>query len=281
MNYLLDYWDAVAIGSLYFGLIALESILGKHKPRHSRHTLIDLLSLSQVALLIKPVVFISVAALLTLLAPRWQGALADIPFWLGLALVFIPDDFMHYWYHRLAHENAWMWPWHRTHHTTPAYQTSIAFRENWLWYWFMPGFWWSGAMVYLGLTEQVILSTAIIGIHNVLLHNGLDIDQRLYRSALSRKIMGAFEKVIQTPSLHRSHHGLGANGEPMGNYGQTLFVWDVLFGTARFHQENRPEKYGVNRGGEEPWYQQLWLPYGYRQPARRIRLLPKKFYCCS
>lgn len=278
MEQLIAHWDAVLIAATFFGLVLLEGGIGLYRQhrRKADHWWIDFVSLAQLALLIKPLMFLTAALLLAQFAPEWRGALEDWPFWLGFLIVFLPDDFSHYWYHRWAHERPWMWPWHRTHHTTPAYQTSIAFRENWAWFWFMPGIWWSGAMVYLGLAEQVALSTALIGFHNVLIHNGLDIDRRWYRSKIGARIMAVLERVVQTPSLHRAHHGLGNNGVPMGNYGQTLFVWDVLFGTAQFVGAQRPERYGVMKGGEEPWYWQLWLPYAYRRGAKESHSFPNK-----
>ena len=270
MGSILDHWEALFIASAFFGLVVLEGVLGiyRHGARSNKHWWIDFISLAQLALFIKPIMFFLAAMALWSLAPQWQGAWADLPFWLGFLIVFVPDDFTHYWYHRLAHENDWMWPWHRTHHSTPTYHTSIAFRENWAWFWFMPGIWWSGAMVYMGLVEEVALSTAVIGLHNVLIHSGLEIDKRFYQSRTGKKLMRIFETVIQTPSLHRGHHGLGSGGVPFGNYGQTLFIWDVLFGTATFVEDRRPERYGVVTGGEEPWHQQLWLPYAYKSKQK-------------
>ncbi|MCG8672777.1 MAG: sterol desaturase family protein [Pseudomonadales bacterium] len=267
MNDLLSHWDALLIATTFFALVLVEGLSGlfQNQKKHSRHWWIDFISLAQVALLIKPAIFLLASLGLGLLLTDYQNALTDMPFWLGFLLVFLPDDFTHYWYHRLAHENDWMWPWHRTHHSTPTYQTSIAFRENWAWFWFMPGIWWSAAMFYFGLVEQVVLSTAIIGLHNTLIHNGFTFDTKLYNRPIIGKLIKAFEHIIQTPSLHRGHHGLGRNGVPMGNYGQTLFIWDVIFGTAKFIGGKIPEKYGVIKGGEEPWYTQLWAPYGYRK----------------
>lgn len=45
--------------------------------------------------------------------------------------------------------------------------------------------------------------------------------------------MKILEYFINTPGLHRDHHGLGENGVPCGNFAQTLFIWDVMFGTRR------------------------------------------------
>ena len=162
-----------------------------------------------------------------------------------------------------------MWPWHRTHHnnTDLSYEHRFSRKLGMvLVYGQVSGG--QGPWYTLGLAEQVALSTAIIGLHNVLIHNGLEIDKRLYRTRTGKRIMRIIETLIQTPSLHRGHHGLGEHGVPLGNYGQTLFVWDVLFGTARYVEDQRPERYGVVTGGEESWYQQLWLPYAHKNKQK-------------
>jgi len=143
-----------------------------------------------------------------------------------------------------------------------VYQASIAFRENWLWYVVMPGFWWQGLMIYLGLLEQVVLATTVIGLHNIWLHNGLKGDRKLYQNSVTRAVMKIFEYIVNTPSLHRGHHGLGRNSVPYGNYAQTLFIWDVIFGTATFLKGATPEYYAVSNPEimKQRWNYHLWWP---------------------
>ena len=250
------------ITSVFLFIAILEFIFGlyKNKNRSTQDWIIDLISLTQLAVLLKPAaIFISLSASIYFL-PSYKNALSDLPFWLGFLIVFIPDDFSHYWFHRLGHQLSWMWPMHRTHHTPRQYQVTISFRENWSWLFFMPGFWWMGLMIHLGLEEAVILSATVIGLHNVILHNGFLWDVKLYKAPKLGVAMRLLERVFNTPSLHRGHHGLGENSVPFGNYGQTLFIWDQLFGTAKFLGENVPEAYGTIAKDESKWYQQIWWP---------------------
>jgi len=221
--------DTVTVIGLFAALLAAEYFAGiTHRhPQAKNERLIDFVSLLQLGL-IKPAVMFLAFALAALVFPDSRHGFAELPFWLGFLIVFLPDDFSHYWIHRLAHRNPRVWGLHRTHHTPAVYQVSIAFRENWLWFWVMPGFWWMGAMVYFGLLEQVVLSATVIGVHNVLLHTGFEGDRTLYRRKRLRRFVRYFEYLINTPSLHRGHHGLGDNGVPAGNFAQTLFVGRVV-----------------------------------------------------
>ena len=264
----MSHYDAIIVVSLFTVLLVAEYFSGITR-RHKRplgEWLIEFISFLQLGI-IKPMVLFLAFFVAQFIFPESKDGLAGLPFWAGFAVVFIPDDFSHYWIHRLAHEHPRIWGLHRTHHTPDVYQVSIAFRENWLWFWVMPGFWWSGAMVYFGLFEQVLLSAAIIGIHNVILHTGFTADKILYRNAYLKRFMRFSEYLINTPSLHRGHHGLGNDGVPSGNYAQTLFIWDVMFGTAVFQDDRIPERYGtVNLTSmQQPWYYQLWWPLVRKQ----------------
>jgi sterol desaturase/sphingolipid hydroxylase (fatty acid hydroxylase superfamily) len=56
--------------------------------------------------------------------------------------------------------------------------------------------------------------------------------------------LGPLERVLNTPSHHRVHHG--SNVEYLDrNYGGILIVWDRLFGT--FEPERAPVDYGLTK----------------------------------
>jgi sterol desaturase/sphingolipid hydroxylase (fatty acid hydroxylase superfamily) len=45
------------------------------------------------------------------------------------------------------------------------------------------------------------------------------------------------ERLLISPRFHRAHHGVLAAGQTSCNFGATLPVWDVIFGTADFSRE--------------------------------------------
>ncbi|MCB0976426.1 MAG: sterol desaturase family protein, partial [Acidimicrobiales bacterium] len=56
-----------------------------------------------------------------------------------------------------------------------------------------------------------------------------------------------FEKVFNSPSLHRVHHG--SNQKYLDrNHGSILIIWDRLFGT--YQEEDEPVVYGLTRNIE-------------------------------
>jgi len=256
-------YDEILVTFLFASFLIWDYFAGvyNNQQRKKGDWLVDAISFGQLAIL-KPLVMLLAFYMAFFLLPQLENVFVDIPFWLGFVIVFLPDDFSHYWIHRLAHTHQSIWPLHRTHHTPTVYQTSIAFRENWLWFIVMPGFWWHGLMIYFGLIEQVILTSAIVGAHNVWLHNSSTKDRFLYKNKYTRFPMKLVEYVLNTPSLHRGHHGLGKNGVPFGNYAQTLFIWDVIFGTAKFMRDTIPEHYAVSNKEimQQPWYFHLWWP---------------------
>lgn len=259
---LIPHLDTYIVSAVFLGVGALEVLSGAYRnsPRRRDDWLIDFTSIAQFAVLIKPLIVILAAALLGGLFAGQRGALADTPLWLGVLLVFLPSDFLHYWYHRKGHEWNSLWRMHRTHHTTPTMGVTVAFRENWQWFMFMPDLWYSAALAYFGLGDAVIISTLIVGVHNVLIHTNLTWDRPIYRIPALAWLL---ERLIQLPSTHRAHHAAvnPAGGIPMENFGQTLFLWDTLFGTARFPRGQDPERYGIQNDPLDPWTAQLWWPF--------------------
>lgn len=279
-----EFHSTLWVAGVFIAIALLEFFLGlyRSKNRFARDWIVDLISLAQLAVVLKPAALVLSMTITSALWPEARGMLADLPMWLAFLIVFVPDDFMHYWYHRLAHERDWMWPMHRTHHTPQQYQVTIAFRENWSWLFFMPGFWWMGLMIHLGLAEVVAVSALTIGLHNVVAHYGFTWDAKLYRMPLIGTLMRGLERVINTPSLHRGHHGLGENGVPFGNYAQTLFIWDQLFGTAVFLNDKVPEKYGTIAQDRSKWYQQLWWPcFSLPESSEEEAARPKEATDCG
>ena len=115
-------YDEFIVSALFFALVYWEYINGSYRSakRPPGDWWVDALSFVQLAL-IKPVVVLIAYGIAQVLIPESKSALGQLPFWLGLLIVFLPDDFSHYWIHRLAHEQAWLWGCHqlwRHLHTT-------------------------------------------------------------------------------------------------------------------------------------------------------------------
>lgn len=255
--------DILVVSSLLIALGGLELLTGRMLARrYSDELVVDAVSLIQFVLLIKPAVMTGAALILATLIPSQSGVLSEMPLWMAVLLVIVPADFMHYWYHRLGHTLPVMWRMHRTHHTATAMSVSVAYRENWRWFLFMPDIWYAGVMVYLGLGEAVLISHLIFGSANVLVHSGFAWDNFLYRSRWLAPLTWVLERLIQLPSTHRAHHAeLDENGKPPHhNFAQLFFIWDTIFGTGKFPRDQYPARYGIPNDPGDPWYAQLYWP---------------------
>ena len=158
--------------------------------------------------------------------------------WLVLLLV---DDFAYYWFHRVSHEVRFFWNFHVVHHSSNQYNLSVAVRQSWFsgiahWVFYVPiaflgfPFWAFVTMHGLNLIYQFWIHTRLIG------------------------KLGFFEKIFNTPSHHRVHHGV--NDEYLDkNYAGIFIVWDKIFGT--FTEEMETPRYGIIKPLTS--YNWLWI----------------------
>lgn len=252
------------IAAVYFGFAAVELALGrfalKQKPTR-RNLIMDIVSALSVPLVVIPTVLVLAPWVAELLLPGRQDWLAHLPWWAMFAILLVADDLTQYLWHRLSH-TSWLYPLHRAHHSAEYMSVSIVYRNNLIYYAMMPGLWLSGMLVHWGFETVyvvyiVLKMTVIIGAHS-----SVPWDEPLYRHPLTSRIMWVVERVISTPATHSAHHGLNlADGVThyRGNYGNFLFLWDVLFGTAKITRR-RPERYGIEGLAPIAWVNELLWP---------------------
>jgi len=214
--------------------------------------------------LIAGAVLATTDALCTWLMPQYRSALAAWPVWQMVLLLLLADDLTQYFWHRLSH-TSFMWPLHRAHHSAAYMSVRIVYRNNAFYYAMMPGLWLSGILIYLGfgwvyVVYSIVKLTVIIGAHSAVRW-----DQWLYRYPLLSPLAWVIERTISTPATHYAHHALVQDdgvGHYTGNYGNLLFLWDILFGTAHITRRY-PPAYGLTDDrahGPEHWATQIIYP---------------------
>ncbi len=160
--------------------------------------------------------------------------------WAWLILLFV-DDFAYYWFHRISHEVRFFWNFHVVHHSSNQYNLSVAVRQSWFsgiahWVFYLPvaflGFplWAFVTMHGLNLIYQFWIHTELVG------------------------KLGFLEKILNTPSHHRVHHGVN-NQYLDKNYAGIFIIWDKMFGT--FVEENEQVRYGITTPLTS--YNPLWI----------------------
>ena len=98
----------------------------------------------------QPFVVASGYALTSQLFPQAQDIIADWSFLAVFGLLLIFDDLTQYWWHRTVHNVPFLYHLHRPHHEAEYLSVRIVYRNNPLYYLFMPSLWLSGSLLYLG-----------------------------------------------------------------------------------------------------------------------------------
>lgn len=265
-----------AILGVYAAFALVEYVAGRFfqplaKPGDG---LIELVSTLAILLVTIPAIYFMGAALTELVVPGSQNALAWLNPFLMFGIFLIADDLTQYWWHRAAHSSPWLYQFHRAHHEARYMSIRITYRNNLLYYLFMPGLWASSILVYLGFGEVYMVYGGIKMLVIFGAHSSVRWDAPLYRHRWLHPVAWLLERTISTPATHAAHHGLTtADGitNYKGNYGNLLFFWDVLFGTAKITRRY-PTEYGIeNLEPVGPW-QQILYPL-IRRPARATRVV--------
>jgi sterol desaturase/sphingolipid hydroxylase (fatty acid hydroxylase superfamily) len=92
------------------------------------------------------------------------------------------------------------------------------------------------------------LPLALIGFHPlaILVQASISLLYQFWIHTETIGRLGWLEKVLNTPSHHRVHHGSNACYLDR-NYGGILIIWDRLFGTFQEERADTPVRYGLVR----------------------------------
>lgn len=252
----------VVLVTLVLGVIEALGGLYFESKRSKNDFTLEIISMITLPVLVQPAIFLFTFLLMDSFLPHLADYFLYASFWWHILAFLIFDDMMQYWWHRLSHVNRTMWKLHRPHHVVEEMGILVTYRNAVLYYAFMPGIWFSAVLVYLGMGYVYLFYLPIKLIVILLAHSETRWDKYLYRYKLLHPLAWVIERTISTPSTHFAHHGLSAQdgiSHPNGNFGNLLFLWDVIFGTAKISRKY-PEKFGAWNQMKEPWYVQLLFP---------------------
>lgn len=156
--------------------------------------------------------------------------------WVSFILYLLVFDFVDYLLHRGQHRWAWWWQLHALHHSQQRMTLWSDTRNH--------------------LLDDVIRASAMVTVAHLI---GVGPGQfiaivaltQLVESLSHANIRLSFgrlgERLLVSPRFHRLHHGIGIGHESHGagslgghNFAVLFPVWDVLFGTARWHDPVQP-----------------------------------------
>lgn len=160
-----------------------------------------------------------------------------------LVLVFVLFDIWMYLWHRANHRIAFLWRFHRAHHSDTEMDTTTAFR-------FHPGELIMSTLVrlpvviLLGMSfVQLILFETILNLSTLFHHSNLAVPEKWDR---------LLRTVVVTPNMHRVHHSI-ERFETDSNFTSILSFWDRLIRTFRIREDTHTITIGLPRFREEKY----------------------------
>jgi sterol desaturase/sphingolipid hydroxylase (fatty acid hydroxylase superfamily) len=157
-------------------------------------------------------------------APMFNGE--ALPLWMQFAIILLVGDLWIYVMHRTAHAVPLLWRIHRIHHSSIEIDWLAAFRNHpieLLWF-NVPR---SAAIVLCGFSPWVgSLYFVIYAVHSTFVHANASVR------------IPIIEKWIGLPNFHHGHHAIDVVDR---NFGAQLLIWDRMFGTAIWRDEQASE----------------------------------------
>lgn len=148
-------------------------------------------------------------------------------------VIFLLEDVIYYWFHRISHERRIWWAAHVNHHSSQHYNLSTALRQTW-----------TGGVAG---TWALWLPLALLGFPPAMIaiQKGISLVYQYWiHTEAIRRLPAWFEAAFNTPSHHRVHHARNPRYLDR-NYAGILIVWDKLFGTFQPELDEEPCRYGI------------------------------------
>ena len=188
----------------------------------------------------------------------WPASLSAVA---QLYLAILVAEFGHYWFHRVSHENPWVWRLHATHHSAPRLYWLNATRFHPFDLFSLLVFQ-NVPLILLGATPRVFAMYLLFSaVYGQLQHGNIALRT------------GALDWLFSTPGLHRFHHSTDVR-EGNTNYGAILITWDLVF-RSFFRPQDRGFEGRVGIG-ELPKFPQRYLaqlasPFRWSRVERESR----------
>ena len=156
-------------------------------------------------------------------------------------LLFVFEDLVFYFEHRIDHFCRFFWAVHVTHHSSEEFNLTTGFRSSVLqplyrFVYFIP-------LVLLGFKAiDIVFMYSLTQIYGILVH-----------TQFINKMPHWFETAFVSPSHHRVHHASNIRYLDK-NMGMVLIIWDKLFGTFQEEVKEDPIKYGLTTPLSNPYH---------------------------
>jgi len=165
------------------------------------------------------------------------------PVAISLVLFFIITDFVQWTTHILLHKSAWLWNFHKVHHSVKEMGFAAHLRYHWM-----------ETLVY---RTVLYIPLAIIGgfqITDVIFVHLIALTIGHLNHANIKLNYGPFKYIFNNPEMHIWHHAKDlAKGHSYGvNFGISLSIWDYLFKTSYIPKSGRDIELGFENDDKFP-----------------------------
>jgi sterol desaturase/sphingolipid hydroxylase (fatty acid hydroxylase superfamily) len=146
-----------------------------------------------------------------------RASFAELSLWIQIPIVVLLGDVCTYWYHRMSHRWAFLWRFHRVHHSAQRLDWLAAFREHPV----------DGALTQLTMNlPAFLLGFGLAPLAGLILFRGM---WATFIHSNVRLPLPGLRVLVGAPELHHWHHVL--TDETKHNF-SNLAPWnDLLFGT--------------------------------------------------
>lgn len=259
MNSLRETWFLLLSIPLYAVLIGVEIILSNWQQRKFytlkgtiQNVYLSLINASLDALL-------RWAFYVGVLIWAWKNHFFHIDnlfvYWLTL---FLLEDLIFYFEHRVDHYCRVFWAVHVTHHSSEEFNLTTGFRSSVLqpvyrFIYFIP-------LALLGFHPlDIVFMYSVTQTYGILVH-----------TKYIHKMPKWFEAIFVSPSHHRVHHASNVIYLDR-NMGMVLIIWDKLFGSFQAELAEEPVVYGLKNPLEKQWHPFTVIFHEWQSICRDVR----------
>jgi sterol desaturase/sphingolipid hydroxylase (fatty acid hydroxylase superfamily) len=154
------------------------------------------------------------------------------PIWIQAVLMVLVVDFLRYWLHRASHENDTLWRLHSVHHSVEQL------------YWLNTARFHPFEKALQMSLDSLPFLLLRVDARVLALYYVAYATNGFFQHCNVRLHYGPLNYIIGSAETHRWHHSRLPR-ESNANYGSTVIIWDVLFGTWYLPKEREVEHLGL------------------------------------
>ena len=179
-----------------------------------------------------------------------------LPAWTQLLIMFVIADFIQWNVHRQLHRRAWLWEFHKVHHSVKEMGFAAQFRFHFM------------ETIIYKTVQYIPLAMIGFGIQEFFIVHMFAVFVGHLNHANLGWNYGFFGYILNNPKMHIWHHSKQfPKDRPYGmNYGLSLSIWDYLFGTAYIPKNGKEIEIGFIGDEEFPedFKNQMLFPFKKR-----------------